>query len=618
MKQDIEKLYNYLKNKKQKINQLYSYLETKQYDKLKIIDKFALFLDLKLDDKLRYALVTRIVSLRDDTLVQVLQQQNYNDKQIDIIKQKAYDFTKDYWLDIHKQTIDYINMNNLLTPFYQAVFEGVYNVGVVLSKWQTSWTNKIINGINKQLLEQFDQNENEVIEFLKSNNLLDTDQNGTIAPRAYSVLVKTEDDLKSLAYIDAFKQEVTDVVDELEKFVDKLILLEDTIYNQKWEYINYLQALITAFSERRTNMLLSKWADVDIAWMKITTPIQIGHPLEYYEDHLRKAVALEWDIRLADPNQQENHRATKIKHMFKTIYDKIPYVKEYQDIYNFSLNSLNKIQLYISTPALFFASEFNGLFSAQVVPNDENVSKEYGKKIFAFSNEILQLQRAKPFLQLQKEIFPKDFLQEDRKFLFQETKKWHQVYDIATIGHEFGHILWCDKTTEIQMNKSGQYKNLEEFKATSGGIVSFFVDNTDEKELERFVINDIIKRSIGLISWMEVDEVLPYYCEGLIHLFGLFDIGVLSWQNNILSIDRSPNKIEDLKQWYIDTYILLAKHYLDKKDSKEFLDKFIVKRNNIYTSIDPNIASFVEYYYQRYKQIGQQIDTSDTKDNYLI
>jgi hypothetical protein len=40
--------------------------------------------------------------------------------------------------------------------------------------------------------------------------------------------------------------------------------------------------------------------------MKIKTPIQIGHPLEYYEDHFRKAVALEWDIRLTNPNDRFN------------------------------------------------------------------------------------------------------------------------------------------------------------------------------------------------------------------------------------------------------------------------------------------------------------------------
>ena len=53
---------------------------------------------------------------------------------------------------------------------------------------------------------------------------------------------------------------------------------------------------------------------------------------------------------------------------------------------------------------------------------------------------------------LSKEIFGQEFLTEDREFLFNETASWHQVYDITTIGHEFGHILWCDEETETSYN----------------------------------------------------------------------------------------------------------------------------------------------------------------------
>ena len=107
------------------------------------------------------------------------------------------------------------------------------------------------------------------------------------------------------------------------------------------------------------------------------------------------------------------------------------------------------------------------------------------------------------------------------------------------------------------MNKTANFKNIEEFKATTGGLVSFFMDeNSSEKELEEFVLSDTIKRAIGLIGWMEVDEVQPYYCEGLIHLNGLFKSEVLGWdkENKTLTIDQNKEKIESLKQWYIDTY----------------------------------------------------------------
>ncbi len=355
--------------------------------------------------------------------------------------------------------------------------------------------------------------------------------------------------------------------------------------------------------------------------MKITTPIQIGHPLEYYEDHFRKAVALEWDIRLVNPSiQNNNQRVEKIKAMFSELFETIKQNNDEKSIYDFSLKSLDKVQLYLGRPALFFGAEFNGLFSAQVVPNDEVVSAKEGKKIFAFSDEILQGQRAKPFLRLSKEIFGQKFLTNERNFLFQEDKKWHQVYDITTIGHEFGHILWCDDETESVMNKSGNFKNIEEFKATTGGLVSFFMDKqSDEKELEEFVISDTIKRAVSLIGWMEVDEVQPYYCEGLIHLTGLFETNTLVWDeaNLKLTINLENENLSSLKQWYIDTYKKLSIHYLNKKDATLFLKEYAVKKEKYFSPTNPTIDNFVQYYFNRYKEIGQELDTSDKKENYI-
>ncbi len=102
------------------------------------------------------------------------------------------------------------------------------------------------------------------------------------------------------------------------------------------------------------------------------------------------------------------------------------------------------------------------------------------------------------------------------------------------------------------MNKTGNFKNIEEFKATTGGLISYILDeDTDESSLEEQVFIDVVKRAVGLIGWMEVDEVQPYYCEGLIHLNGLFDSKVLDWDENKLTIDMSEDKIKVLKQWYL-------------------------------------------------------------------
>ncbi len=619
---DVSTLYAYLDNQKNSINQLITHLENKNYQKLTLINEFATVLGLENpDDTIRLALITRLVNLRDDSLVQVLKKLGKNEQEVIELQEKAYVFVRDFWETKHKSTLEFIKNEKLLTPFYQAIFEGVYNVGTQMSLWQSKWTSHIINGVNKELLEKFEGNEAKVFEYLEENKLFDLGHNGQIADRSYSALVKQSDGTyESQAYIKAFKKETTAVINALEEFVDKLIELEDEIYNQKWNYVEYLQTLIKAFSENRTDKLVEQWAQVDRTWMKITTPIQIGHPLEYYEDHFRKAVALEWDIRLSNPNFEKNaQRAQKIKNMFATIFHSFHIGEKYEQhkaIFDFSMKSLEKVQLYIGRPASFYGAEFNGLFSAQVVPNDEIVSKDEGKKIFAFSDEILQTSRAKPFLKLSAEIFGQEFLTQDRNFLFKEDKKWHQVYDITTIGHEYGHILWCDDETESVMNKTGNFKNIEEFKATTGGLVSFFIGNA-ESELSLQVLIDTIKRSVGLIGWMEVDEVQPYYCEGLIHLTGLFESKVLTWENQKLNIDLSEKAFLELKQWYIKTYQDLAMHYLDKKDATEFLNKFATKEKKYFMPNNETIHSFVTHYFERYKAIGQELDTQDKKSNYI-
>jgi hypothetical protein len=118
------------------------------------------------------------------------------------------------------------------------------------------------------------------------------------------------------------------------------------------------------------------------------------------------------------------------------------------------------------------------------------------------------------------------------------------------------------------------------------------------------------------MGWMEVDEVQPYYCEGIIHLNGLFDSGILNWDENKLSIDLSDSRYEDLKKWYVQTYSSLAKHYLDKKDATEFLNQYAVKEDKYFMPVNKKINSFVKNYFKRYQEIGQELDTQDKKSNY--
>jgi hypothetical protein len=98
--------------------------------------------------------------------------------------------------------------------------------------------------------------------------------------------------------------------------------------------------------------------------------------------------------------------------------------------------------------------------------------------------------------------------------------------------------------------------------------------------------------------------VLPYYCEGLIHLDILFSSGVVSYDTQI-RIDYS--KYNNMKHTYQKAYKFLAQNYMEKMDANFYLSKYTKKVDGIYLPINEEIADFVELYYKRYKEIGQQV-----------
>jgi len=154
------------------------------------------------------------------------------------------------------------------------------------------------------------------------------------------------------------------------------------------------------------------------------------------------------------------------------------------------------------------------------------------------------------------------------------------------------------------MNGSGQFKNIEEFKATSGGLMAFF--HNEREALKTHIVDDLVSRAVGLMAWREVGEVLPYYCEGLIHLDILFSSGVISYDEQI-KINYS--KYDVMKKTYQDAYEKLAENYLSKVDANVYLSEYAVKDDGVYLPVKEEIKSFVEHYYARYKEIGQQTTT---------
>ena len=610
---DLVEIYGLISEKQKELGRFYVLVEDKKYKNDKInmyVDEFLDECELKHTKENYMALLSRLISLRDEQFVQILNKEENSAEEIKRKRSLAYLWTKNFHLEREKNLIKEIEKRELLNPFYRELLRGVHRIGLLLSDWQYDWNEHIINKINPKLEEKYGD---KVMDFLATNGLLDSDEDGDFADRSYSVLVEDGETYKIETYAQFFKSHVDKVCAGLDKLIKSLHGLEDRDTNQKNEYIEYFDSLRAAFGEKNRMMLLSRWKDVDRAWMKITSPLQVGHPLEYYEDHYRKAVALEWDVRITNPgNLGANSTYEAISCMYREIFKKIG--KEYMHVQKRTEDNLKRVQLYIGRPALFYASEFNGLFSAQVVPNDEQVSEEEGKKIFAFADNILDTQRAKPFLKINRVVFGDDFVQKESELIFKKSEIWHKVYEVSTIGHEFGHILWLDFDSETLMNKSGVFKNIEEFKATTGGLVAFFM--SEEEEIREYIFLELIKRAVGLIAWRKTGEVEPYYCEGLIHLKALFDSGVLEFDGK-LALHVEDEFYERLKSWYLNTYEELAEHYLHKRDADDFLKRFVFKKDGDYMPKDSTVYQFVEYYWDLYQDIGREIDETVDKKEWL-
>ncbi len=599
---DLQRIYNELQHRQAELNNYYELLNQDHPIAKTIVERFLNRLELPINSDTTMAGLTRIVNLREDALEQVLAKEGFSEEEIIVKKEEAYLFVKEMHLLRHEYLIAWIKEQNLLTPFYRALIEGVHNIGESMSRWQSSWTAHIINGVNRDLIREYDGDEKAIFRMLQEEGLLDLDPNGVVGDRCYSVLMKDEKgSYRSIAYSNAFPEEVADLVSVIEDCIELLSPESDEVFGQKDAWIQYLVAIKKAFAVTEPKKLIGYWANVDRAWMKITTPIQVGHPLEYYEDHFRKAVALEWDLRIINPELQSGSMTREnIKNFSSKLAEELG--EEAGLTIEKNGKQIDETQLYIGQPMLYYGAEFNGLFSAQVVPNDEQVSSEMGKKIFAYADFVMESKKAKPIMQLSVETMGLEFVQKQRSLVVERPELWQEIYDISTIGHEFGHILWIDGNTEMIMNSSGQFKNIEEFKATAGGLMAFF--ENEKQELKKHMVDDLVSRAVGLMAWREVGEVLPYYCEGLIHLDILFGSGIISYDGKI---NIHYEHYDDMKNLYQSAYKLLAQSYMDKLDANFYLSRYIKRVDGIYLPIKDEIKAFVESYYQRYKAIGQQV-----------
>lgn len=559
----------------------------------------------------KIAILRRIVDLSIDPIFNEFKKLGYSQEKQNKLRDEMYDYTRMIHENFHRKLIAKIQENRALDAFYLALVVGVHRSGLVINELAKEWQKTVIDITNTKFQQDFDSIL-EAKKFITQNELYQKTPRGEICDRIYGVVVFEDNKFEVKTYAQAFKSGIVKLQEVLQKLIETLNDLADD--EEKRAYITYFEKLCDAFCQKDNQKAVGAWRDAEMAWMDVKSPIQVGHPLEYYEDMYTHSVALEWDIRLKEPSSFDADKfKNQISQTFDCIYEKI-------GADNYLMNTLvhsniDKTHLYISSPFTYYGATLNGLFSAQVVPNDEFVSMNCGKKIFAFADFIYENAKSKPFMRLNSEIFSQDFLDFGREILFKKPEIWKRVYEISTIGHEFGHILFIDENTEAKMNKSGAFKLIEEFKATSGGLMSFFLHEESELVLPVFV--ELIKRSVGLIAWQNVSDLQAYYCEGLLHLTLLFEARVLYFDNGVLDVKFDQQSYEMYKEIAMKNYEELAQIYTSKEDALVFLSKFLKFEDGIYLPLNYGLRKFVEFYSARYKQIGNEVDESNEKQRWL-
>lgn len=565
-----------IKNHELNLFNLYNLKNTSEHELSKIINNALDELGLENNDLNFNSFLLRIIELNTTNYENTCKKNNIN---LTKAKNLAYKIAKEFYEKRHLELIT--NLSPYLDEFYIDLLHLVHKIGLIFNSIQPKW-DEVINKNN----EFFKSLENPY-DFIKNNKLYYLDEKGEIATRIYALAINLDTKPELKPYSEYFSDEFRKIDEYFNEFFAK---------NHKNEpYIKYLKALQNALMSKELN--LKPFQNAEIAWMGVKDFIQVGHFLEYYEDAFTHSVALEWDIRIDDSYNFNNENfVNKMKTSLNKIYEdsNINCISAL----NLSLANLNKIELHISKPAIYYGAELNGLFSAQVVPNDEFVSANYGKKIFAFLDFVYKKAKSKPKTMLNQKVFSKDYNDYTQSVLDDEFL-WKKIYEISTIGHEAGHIFFIDSDTESLMNKDGVFKNIEEFKASAGGIYDF-LNNLDEKYKKPLLAN-ITSRAISLMAYKSTKEIEPYYCEGLIFLEILFKSEVLKLGENTL-VEVDLNRFSEFANEFLKVYLNLAKTYLNKENANNFLKNYVVLKDLEYISKNENIVKLGDEYRRLYDE----------------
>ncbi len=602
--QDLAELHGIFEQKQSYLSGLQKWIKEAGKEQ-EVLEGLLDVLWLEKTEETRYIAYARLKNKHFEPLDIYLEKLWTNQEDCDDAFETSYKETRKIHEALQEEILREIENKWLLTKFYRTILEETHRLWKLYSDLFLVWNRKLLFGVNRELEARFENNQEAIIAFLQAEWLFDRGHRWEQADRSYSILENVWDGYISRSYSEICKTEVTVLKQAYDDFIAKLDTLEDEIYEQKMQYIEYYRAIRQALAETDVNRLVERWARVDTLWMDITSPIQPGHMLEYYEDKYRRAVSIESDIRIVDPSIPKSEVLGNIKNMYEALYDEIGR-ENFSESYHFSLNNLEKVQLYIWAPIFMYGSFLCGAYSAQVVPNDDTVSSEFGKKIFALPKFVHEAQRAAPRMKLDSECIDEKILQKYYAFLEKDFHHYFDIYDIETIWHEYGHSLWLKQGSEVLMNGEWKFKYIEEFKATAWGLVAYFLAWGNETIDEDIVVTHLM-RVIKFLRYREVEDILPYYCECLIHLHIFFESGLIEYKAGKIHLNFKEKTFSEFKKLYTAVYTQQIFNYLNTLEAGNFLFEFVDTVENIYLPKHPKARRFVESYYEVYKEKGNEV-----------
>ena len=131
--QDLQLLYDEILRRQRALGDYYSLLGAGHAMAEEWVGDFLRRMELPESSETRMAALTRLINLRDDALVQVLEKDGRNEEEIIEAKERAYKMVADFYLKRHLELLDWIEDEALLTPFYREVLKEAHRVGEAMS-----------------------------------------------------------------------------------------------------------------------------------------------------------------------------------------------------------------------------------------------------------------------------------------------------------------------------------------------------------------------------------------------------------------------------------------------------------------------------------------------------